>query len=640
MSDPARPAGVPANAWWSPKDNEWILGDKDEQGRLQGVVTYWRPDGSLVCTCDHVDDKPHGVAKRFHETGEVSQHCHYVKGELHGLRQWFMTDGHTTEKPRAQGMGTNVWRGELDYENGAIVAFRFWDRDGMPVDSFGKPLAKRPANVPPGAVQNKAGMWVVGTWNEKGEKVGTHRFWTKDGVLDNESTHDGDMYRLLQYRADGTRKFEYGMSGKALAGAAAAWRRDGTQLVRATFGDVSTIEHLGAGGTIVRATTYAPAPDVEASAPTPTEDDQLIFDAIDEEDASAIDAAESLSPAGMAVAIGRGWGGDEDRDTRAARAFRKLVTKVAPPSLASKIAEQQLDRMPRLQTPQRVTTVIDALAGDASVDEAALRAALIGGGGPGTMLALADPDRALAYLRSRISDDGETLKLANLGLVALPPQIGRFHHIPRLYGEGNRLTTLPDEIGDMFLLSWLNLAKNRITSLPKTLAWLPNLRVLYLTDNGLRAIPSTVFDLSDLHTLSIGDNELTEIPEAIGDMASLADLSLYDNQLRDLPKSLAKCPLTFLHLGDHLWEEPPAVLGECTKLETLWIASRALKRLPAAICKLPNLKELMLWYSSVTEVPDELYEMTQLKELRIKHNPLPDEVYKKLEEALPNTAIY
>ena len=645
MTDPARPENVPAAAWWSAKDNEWILGEKDAQDRLQGVVTYWRPDGSLVCTCDHVDGKPHGIAKRFHETGEVSQHCHYVNGNLHGLRAWFMTDGTTTEKPRADGIAKNVWRGELDYENGSVVSFRYFDREGTAVDHTGKPLPKPPANVPAGAALNKAGYWVTGTWNEKGEKVGVHRFWTKDGVLDNESTHDvadEKKYRLLQYRADGTRKLEYGMEGKVLVGDASAWRRDGTLFVRATFGETSSnehvIEHLGVGGTIVRATTYAPASDEEAPVPSPTPDDQMIFDAIDEEDASAVDAADALSPAGMAVAIARGWGGDDDRDTKAARAFRKLVKKVAPPSLASTLREQQLDRVPRMQTPQRVTTVIDALASDAAVDAVSLRAALIDAGGPGTMLALADPDRALAYLRTRANED--TLKLANLGLTALPPQIGHFPHLPRLYAEGNRLTTLPDEVGDMFLLSWLNLAKNRIASLPRTLAWLPNLRTLYLSDNGLAQIPSTVFELTDLHTLSIGDNELTEVPEAIGDMTALADLSLYDNQLRDLPKSLAKLPLTFLHLGDHQWKEPPAVLGECMQLETLWIASRALQRLPAAICKLPKLKELMLWYSSVSEVPDEIYEMTQLTELRIKNNPLPDEVYKKLAEALPNTKIY
>ncbi len=638
-----RPDGVPEAAWWSPEDNEWIWGATDEQGRLQGEVTYWRPDGSLVSTCDHLDGKPHGRARRFHETGELSQDCGYVNGKLHGLRQWFMTDGVTTEKPRAQGIADTVWRGELDYENGVVVAFRYYDRDGNAVDYTGKPVAARPANVPATASQNKAGYWAHGTWDEKGQKIGLHRFWTKDGTLDNESEHDPDdttSYRLLQYRRDGSRKCEYRMKDKQLVGEATAWRRDGTPLVRATFGDTSTIEHLGFGGTIVRAATYAPVAVREEEPARPDAADRVVFDAIDDEDASAVDAADTLSPSGMAHAIARGWGGDDDRDAKVARTFRKLVKKVAPPSLAQVIAKAEMDRMPRMQTPQRVTAVIDALASEGSVDEAALHVALIEQGGPATMLALSDPQRALAYLRTRVVGGGDTLGLAHLGIPELPKEIGRFAHIPRLHAEGNRLTTLPDEVGDMFLLTWLNLANNRIQSLPSTLAWLPNLHVLYLSNNALTAIPETVFQLPELHTLSIGDNELTEIPEAIGDMTALADLSLYGNKLRDLPKSLAKCPLTFLHLGEHPWEEPPAVLGECTKLETLWIASRALKRLPVAICKLPALKKLVLWSSSLTEVPDELYEMKQLEELRISSNPLPDEVYEKLAEALPNTKIY
>ena len=64
-----------------------------------------------------------------------------------------------------------MWRGELDYENGTVVSFRYFDREGNAVDHTGKPLPKPPANVPAGAALNKAGYWVTGTWNEKGEKV-------------------------------------------------------------------------------------------------------------------------------------------------------------------------------------------------------------------------------------------------------------------------------------------------------------------------------------------------------------------------------------------------------------------------------------------------------------------------------------
>src|SRR5690349_10860891 len=109
-TDPPRPDTVPAEAWWSPEDNEWILGDKDSEGRFVGIVKYWRPDGTLCNEWTHADGIPHGWSVRYHETGEVSQRLWNERGKMHGLREWFWTDGHTTEKVRAAGLSTNVWR--------------------------------------------------------------------------------------------------------------------------------------------------------------------------------------------------------------------------------------------------------------------------------------------------------------------------------------------------------------------------------------------------------------------------------------------------------------------------------------------------------------------------------------------------
>lgn len=36
MSERVRPESVPVEAWWSPKDNAWVLGPRDAQGRLHG----------------------------------------------------------------------------------------------------------------------------------------------------------------------------------------------------------------------------------------------------------------------------------------------------------------------------------------------------------------------------------------------------------------------------------------------------------------------------------------------------------------------------------------------------------------------------------------------------------------------------
>jgi hypothetical protein len=63
-------------------------------------------------------------------------------------------------------------------------------------------------------------------------------------------------------------------------------------------------------------------------------------------------------------------------------------------------------------------------------------------------------------------------------------------------------------------------------------------------------------------------------------------------------------------------------------------------RLPPDVARLTNLRELMVWYSGLTEVPDALFEMTHLRELRIRDNPLPEGTIEALREALPDCTIY
>jgi hypothetical protein len=71
MTWPARPATVPPEATGNEQDREWVLGARDAEGRFQGPVRYWRPDGTLRSVCEHVGGRPHGSATRYHESGEV-----------------------------------------------------------------------------------------------------------------------------------------------------------------------------------------------------------------------------------------------------------------------------------------------------------------------------------------------------------------------------------------------------------------------------------------------------------------------------------------------------------------------------------------------------------------------------------------
>lgn len=98
--------------------------------------------------------------------------------------------------------------------------------------------------------------------------------------------------------------------------------------------------------------------------------------------------------------------------------------------------------------------------------------------------------------------------------------------------------------------------------------------------------------------------------------------------------------LSFLHLGNVAWEEPPTWLFEVESLEELWLAGPNLKRLPPEVARLARLRQLCLWYSKLTALPEELYSMRQLRELRVRDNPLPERAVERLREAVPGCVIY
>jgi Leucine-rich repeat (LRR) protein/antitoxin component YwqK of YwqJK toxin-antitoxin module len=227
---------VPAEAWWDEKDREWVLGARDAQGRLQGVVRYWRPDGTLCCTCEHVDDKPHGQSLRYHESGELSQRGTYVEGHLHGTSTWFATDTPTTEKMHVQGMSPRVRRSEYDFEHGALVAMRYFDGEGRPVSTDGKPLPPRPETVDARATYQD-GYWVSGRWTETGLRNGLLRYHSREGVLIEETEWRNNVGEGIHraYDATGELREEVTYRGGLRDGLARAWRINGTLAREATL---------------------------------------------------------------------------------------------------------------------------------------------------------------------------------------------------------------------------------------------------------------------------------------------------------------------------------------------------------------------------------------------------------------------
>jgi len=323
-----------------------------------------------------------------------------------------------------------------------------------------------------------------------------------------------------------------------------------------------------------------------------------------------------LPKADMARAIALGWGGDRDRDAKAARESRALVMEHAPASLVKKLEAHGMNKTPRISTAARLARAVEDLANDPAVDGDELLDAFAQSGGTGFVLALSSPKHAKDVLRERVTK--HELDLSQLGLATLP----------------NTIALAPPDV------TRLSLSHNRIREISPALAKLP-LRQLFLDYNEMRAIPKTVFALSTLESLALNDNEISEVPDAIGDLTNLRELWLSDNPLDDLPRGLLRLEkLRFLHLGELPWKKPAPFIADMTSLEELWLASHSLEHLPPAICKLPKLRRLHLWYSNLSSVPEELFACTKLEELRITNNPMPDEIVERLRKALPRTTIY
>src|SRR5436189_1341393 len=99
---------------------------------------------------------------------------------------------------------------------------------------------------------------------------------------------------------------------------------------------------------------------------------------------------------------------------------------------------------------------------------------------------------ALRRIELSISRGWETLNLAGLRLVELPPEIGRLTSLTELFLQGNRLATMPPEIGRLESLRALNVSANRLVVLPAEIGRLTALTRLALDENPLQEPPMSV----------------------------------------------------------------------------------------------------------------------------------------------------
>lgn len=177
-----------------------------------------------------------------------------------------------------------------------------------------------------------------------------------------------------------------------------------------------------------------------------------------------------------------------------------------------------------LQSPEKPAGAAAAATATTAGSEAGARCE---GGGHLLIPAPVEVPRSVFLLTGLVS-----LSLANNGLAAVPPAIGRLLCLRSLEVSGNALTALPPSLSRLSgSLRVLRVARNRLASpLPAApLTGLVSLRVLDLEQNALSEFPeAVVLTLTELRSLKLAGNGFpSRAPTGLSDaLPHLEDLSL------------------------------------------------------------------------------------------------------------------
>lgn len=146
MKTPTRPAGVPDEAVWVEKDQEWQLGKHERRGVIKKVEVpvgkwrYWRKDGSLCCiaTLDS-EGRPDGIVERYHNDGTLAYRGEWKQGNRRGHFVYYQSENQTEEDYPAH---HKTWRYEFDSTaNWSEENTRWFLKDGTECTSDGRALA-------------------------------------------------------------------------------------------------------------------------------------------------------------------------------------------------------------------------------------------------------------------------------------------------------------------------------------------------------------------------------------------------------------------------------------------------------------------------------------------------------------------
>ncbi|OJJ15348.1 hypothetical protein BKI52_38695 [marine bacterium AO1-C] len=217
----------------------------------------------------------------------------------------------------------------------------------------------------------------------------------------------------------------------------------------------------------------------------------------------------------------------------------------------------------------------------------------------------------------------EELILDGNPLHTLEPEFFQLKKLKKLFARNCELESLPDEIQHLKQLQVLALNNNLLKTLPASMEHLQWLKELHLNDNALETLPEPMGLLEELVRISLKNNRLKTLPQQLR-WSKIYKLDLENNQLRSLPESVVNCKyLNEIKLrGNHITSLPDSLAQLTTYYFNIDISHNGLTEVPEVLGKIKQLRTLNLSHNQLTELPGELSKAQQLYYLRAANNQI------------------
>ncbi|CAF1934496.1 unnamed protein product [Brassica napus] len=255
------------------------------------------------------------------------------------------------------------------------------------------------------------------------------------------------------------------------------------------------------------------------------------------------------------------------------------------------------------------------------------------------------------------------LDLSNNSLTGLHPELGNMTTLKKLVLVGNPLRTLRSTLVNGPTAALLKYLRSRLSNGEETSASTPSkenviasaarmsisTKELSLEGLNLTAVPSQVWESGEITKVNLSKNSIEELPAQLSSSASLQTLILSRNKIKDWPGEILKSlpALVCLKLDNNLLKQisldgfqtvsglqildlsgNPASLGTgvhpkfsfLPQLQELYLSRVQLSEVPEDILNLSNLLILDLSQNLLQSIPKDIKKMTSLKHLDISNN--------------------